>query len=203
MKKYFSIIILAGAVACSSGNSTETSDNTVPSSSTAVDANGEKNKEIVARFMEAELKGDTTAMSALMADNYIQFGLGVKDSADKAKTLNGIQHHWEVYKYGGKRYQPIETIAVSTTENGGRGRGKGEWVFQWGDLSTDYPSTPDYGNKAVTAVFAYHAAYRVNNGKVETRTIYFNHEDIMRQLGYKMISVAEQEKHAAAKLNLK
>lgn len=202
MKKYFSIIMLAAAVACSNGNTAETTDTTI-SAPASDNSNGEQNKEIVARFMDAELKGDTAGMAALMTDNYIQFGLGVKDSADKAKTLNGVQHHWEVYKYGGKRYQPIETIAVTTNENGGRGRGQGEWVFQWGDLSTDYPSTPDYGNKAVTAVFAYHAAYRVNNGKIETRTIYFNHEDIMRQLGYKMISVAEQEKHAAAGLNLK
>lgn len=171
--------------------------------SLTADNSGGAAKEVVVKFMEAELRGDTTSMSALMTEDYIQFGLGVKDSANKQKTLNGIQHHWEVYKYGGKRYTPIETISVTTNEDGGRGRGKGEWVFQWGDLSTDYPSTPDYGNKATTAVFAYHAAYRVKNGKVDTRTIYFNHEDIMRQLGYKMISVAEQEKHAAAGLILK
>jgi hypothetical protein len=64
-------------------------------------------------------------------------------------------------------------------------------------LATDYPPTPDYGNKAATATFAYHAAYRITNGKIDTRTIYFNHEDIMRQLGYKMISVAEQQKPGA------
>lgn len=199
MKKYLSIILIAASVACSTGNTAEA----VNEATAPADNSGEQNKEIVAKFMDAELKGDTTAMSALMTDDYIQFGLGVNDSSNKQETLNGIQHHWEVYKYGGKRYKAIETIAVATTEDGGRGRKKGDWVFQWGDLSTDYPSTPDYGNKATTVVFAYHAAYHVRDGKIDTRTIYFNHEDIMRQLGYKMISVAEQKKHAAAGLNLK
>jgi hypothetical protein len=150
--------------------------------------------------MSAELKGDTAGMSALMANNYIGFGLGVKDSVDKAKTLKGVQEHWEVYKYGGKRYTSLQTLTQTTTTDGGRGRGKGDWVFEWGDLSTDYPSTPDYGNKAITATFAYHAAFRVENGKIVTRTQYFNHEDIMKQLGYKMISVAEQAKVQTAGL---
>lgn len=204
MKKYLGIILIAGSVACSNGNNAETATETSTTEAAPSSANsGNQDKEVVEKFMQAELKGDTTGMSALMTDDYIQFGLGVKDSSNKEKTLYGVQHHWEVYKYGGKRYTPIETIAVTTTADGGRGRKSGNWVFQWGDLATDYPSSPDYGNKAITATFAYHAAYHVRDGKIDTRTIYFNHEDIMRQLGYKMISVAEQEKHAAADLKLK
>lgn len=199
MKHYLFIILIGGAVACTNGNSAD------PSAEKTATANnsGEQNKSIVTKFMDAELRGDTAAMSALMTDNYIQYGLGVNDNADKAKTLAGVQHHWEVYKYGGKRYKPIETLAVTTNQDGGRGRGKGDWVLLWGDLATDYPSTPDYGNKAITATFAYHAAYRVTNGKIDTRTIYFNHEDIMRQLGYKMVSVAEQQKPGAKSLTFK
>jgi ketosteroid isomerase-like protein len=199
MKQYLSIILLAGAVACTNANSNEGASG----NNASADNNAEQNKAIVTKFMDAELRGDTTAMSALMTDDYIQYGLGVNDNANKAKTLNGVQHHWEVYKYGGKRYKSIETAAMTTTQDGGRGRGKGDWVYLWGDLATDYPSTPDYGNKATTATFAYHAVYRVKNGKIDTRTIYFNHEDIMRQLGYKMISVAEQQKHASSGLVLK
>lgn len=199
MKKFLGLIFLAAAIGC---NDAKTNDSGNGKSSDT-DAAGEQSKAIVTKFMEAELKGDTTGMSALLSDDYIQYGLGVKDSADKAKTLNGVQHHWEVYKYGGKRYKAIQTIATTTTDDGGRGRGKGDWVFQWGDLSTDYPSTTDYGNKAITATFAYHAVYRVKDGKINTRTIYFNHEDIMRQLGYKMLSVAEQQKPGAAGLTYK
>lgn len=192
MKKVFFIIAIAAVIGCNNASSVS-----------GQSATGEQSKAVAAEFMEAELRGDTTAMSALMSADYIQYGLGVKDSADKAKTLHGIQHHWEVYKYGGKRYKRIQAIAVTTTEDGGRGRGKGDWVYEWGDLSTDYPSTPDYGNKAITATFAYHSVLRIKDGKVNTRTIYFNHEDIMRQLGYKMVSVAEQQKPGAAGLTYK
>jgi hypothetical protein len=199
MKQYLAIAAISFAIACTSSNAKDAGTD----APAITDNNAEQNKAVVTKFMDAELKGDTTAMSALMTDDYIQYGLGVNDNADKKKTLNGVQHHWEVYKYGGKRYKSIETIAVTTAQDGGRGRGKGDWVLLWGDLATDYPSTADYGNKAITATFAYHAAYRVKNGKIDTRTIYFNHEDIMRQLGYKMISVDEQQKHASANLKLK
>lgn len=196
MKSFLFLILTAGSVACTNTKADTSTEN-------ATADNGEQTKAIVTKFMDAELRGDTAGMSALMTNDYIQYGLGVNDNADKAKTLNGVQHHWEVYKYGGKRYKPIETIAVTTTKDGGRGRSKGDWVMLWGDLATDYPAMPDYGNKATTATFAYHAAYRVTNGKIDTRTIYFNHEDIMRQLGYKMLSVAEQQKHVNAGLVLK
>ena len=197
MKKYvFISFLLTGAIACTNVNTADT----MAEQNDASDKLHERNKAIVQRFMDAELRGDTTAMSALMTDDYVQYGLGVNDNAGKKKTLAGVQHHWEVYKYGGKRYTDIESIGVTTTRDGGRGRAKGNWVFLWGDMATDYPSTPEYGNKATTATFAYHAAYRVTNGKIDTRTVYFNHEDIMRQLGYKMISVAEQQKPAASEL---
>ncbi len=199
MKNFLIIILAATTVACNNGQSAD------PAKENAASADniGEQTKAVVTKFMDAELRGDTAGMSALMADNYIQYGLGVNDNADKAKTLNGVQHHWEAYKYGGKRYKSIETIAVTTTNDGGRGRGKGDWVFLWGDLSTDYPAMPDYGNKATTATFTYHAAYRVTNGKIDTRSIYFNHEDIMKQLGYKYLSVAEQKKVANVELSYK
>jgi len=198
MRKYLFLVLIAGVVVYGSVYTASSPERTL-----AADAGSSSNKAVVAKFMDAELRGDTAAMSALMSDDYVQYGLGVHDSADKAKTLEGVRHHWEVYKYGGKRYHAIETIAISTAQDGGRGRGKGDWVFVWGDMETDYPSTPEYGDKATTAEFAYHAAFRVKNGRIDTRTVYFNHEDIMRQLGYKMISVAEQQKHEKAGLVLK
>ncbi|MBY0479592.1 MAG: hypothetical protein K2Q24_18225 [Chitinophagaceae bacterium] len=94
MKKYLCIILLAGAVACTNSKSADPSTE----NAATTDNSSEQNKAIVTKFMDAELKGDTAGMSALMADNYTQYGLGVKDNADKAKTLNGVQHHWEVYK---------------------------------------------------------------------------------------------------------
>jgi ketosteroid isomerase-like protein len=161
------------------------------------EATGDANKAIVAKFLEAELKGDTAGMSALLTDDYIGYGLGVKDSANKARTLKGVQDHWETYQYGGKRYARIQALAATTTTGGGRGRPAGDWVMEWGDISTEYPSRPEYGNKAITATFAYHAAFQIRDGKIATRTQYFNHEDIMKQLGYKLLSVDQQQRPAA------
>ncbi|MBL7767513.1 MAG: nuclear transport factor 2 family protein [Flavipsychrobacter sp.] len=166
-------------------------------------ATAKKNLDIVNRYLDAFHKGDVTTMDNLLAQDFMQYGLGIKDSTNKSVTLEGVRKHWEVYKYGGKRYNRIHSVALTTTQDAGRGRGKGDWVYEWGDVETDYPASPDYGGKAITAKFAYHAVFRVKNGKINSCTIYFNHEDIMRQLGYKMISVAEQQKPEAANLKIK
>lgn len=174
----------------------------VPTAQAAAGATGDTNKDLVNRYLQAEHRGDIAAMGALMTDDFTQYGLGVQSKATKAQTLENIRHHWEVYKYGGKRYSRIAAVADSTSADGGRGRPKGDWVYEWGDLAIDYPATPDYGD-AKTATFQFHAVYGIREGKIHTSTIYFNHEDIERQLGFKYISPAEQPKALAAGLTLR
>ena len=112
MKCQAYMLVLAAAVACNNGKAAEA----VPADTSAV-SNGEQSKAVVSRFMDAEFRGDTAGMSALLADDYLGYGLGVKDSADKSNTLKGVQEHWDVYKYGGKRYARIQAIALATAED--------------------------------------------------------------------------------------
>jgi hypothetical protein len=189
-------ILLVGATACNSASSAERAAG-------AADDLGKRNREVVTAFMNAELKGDVATLSKLMSDDYVEYGLGVNNKATKEQSLKSIKDHWDIYKYGGKRFTAIETSTMTTTTDGGRGRPKGDWVLVWGDLAIDYPAAPDYLNKATTATVPHHTASRVENGKVTTRSLYFNHEGIMRQLGYLMISPAEQQKHKDTKLTLK
>lgn len=203
MKQLFSIVLIAGFLSCNQATSKEP-DTQTATGQTTTDQPGEKNKAIVDKYLQAYLKGDSKSMSELLTDDYKGYGLGVNDLSTKAKTLESVDHHWKAYKYGGKRFQTNEIVAMTTTKDGGRARPAGDWVFIWGDMETDYPATPDYGDKAVTAKFTFHAAYRVNKeGKIDMSNTYFNHEDIMKQLGYKYLSVAEQKKVATVQLDYK
>lgn len=168
----------------------------------SADATGDRNKELVHRYLQAEHRGDTAAMAELMTDDFTQYGLGVNSVSTKTQTLESIRHHWEEYKYGGKHYSRIEAVADVTTLAGGRGRPAGEWVYEWGDLAIDYPASPDYG-AAKTATFQFHGVYGIRDGKIHAATIYFNHEDIERQLGFLYVSPAEQPRAKAAGLTLK
>jgi ketosteroid isomerase-like protein len=190
MKRALLIGLVAATSACN-----------VAATAPTADTVGERNKVLVNTYLDAVHRGDTSAMGTMLADDFVGYGLGVKDRADKQKTLDGVKRHWDEYKYGGKRYSRIEAIALTTEVDAGRGRGKGDWVLEWGDLAIDYPASKDYG-EARTATFAFHAAFRVANGKIDTITTYFNHEDLMRQLGFKYLSPAEQAKKAAAGLVL-
>lgn len=174
----------------------------MPVAQAAVDSAGDRNKELVHRYLQAEHRGDVAAMGELMTEGFKQYGLGVNSVSTKAQTLDSIRHHWEEYKYGGKRYSRIEAVADITTAAGGRGRPAGEWVYEWGDLAIDYPASPDYG-AARTATFQFHGVYGIRDGMIHTSTIYFNHEDIERQLGFLYVSPAEQPKAKAAGLTLK
>ncbi len=158
----------------------------------------EKNKELVARYLQAEHRGDVVAMDAMLAPDAVSYW-GADGAASKERMLKSVKDHWDVYKYGGKHYDRTRAIAVTVPEDGKRGRTKGDWVYEWGNLSIEYPASPDYG-PAKTATFAIHSAYLVENGKIKRIDTYFNHEDIMRQLGYKMLSPTEQAKPGAKSL---
>lgn len=190
---------LVAGLSAACGGSTPTA---MPVAEASADATGDRNKELVHRYLQAEHRGDIAAMGELMTDDFTQYGLGVKSVATKAQALESIRHHWEEYKYGGKRYSRIQAVADVTTAAGGRGRPAGEWVYEWGDLAIDYPASPDYG-AAKTATFQFHGVYGIRDGKIHTSTIYFNHEDIERQLGFLYVSPAEQPKAKAAGLTLK
>ena len=192
-------ILTLGAASAGCGGSTTPA---IPAVQAAADTTADANKDLVNRYLQAEHHGDIAAMGALMTDDFKQYGLGVNSVSTKAETLESIREHWAVYKYGGKRYSRITAVAHSTSADGGRGRPKGDWVYEWGDLAIDYPASPDYG-AAKTATFQFHAVYGVRDGKIHTSTIYFNHEDIERQLGFKYVSPAEQPKALAAGLTLK
>ncbi|WP_313036068.1 nuclear transport factor 2 family protein [Stenotrophomonas acidaminiphila] len=202
------IVFIACLVACLSacGGTASLENpiaNAVAAPSAAADTLGAENKAVVDRYLQAYLRGDADAMAPLLADDYVGYGLGLSDLSDKEKTLESVRKHWEVYKYQGKRYQRVQAMAVTTTQRGGRGRPVGDWVFEWGDMYTDYPADEERGGPATTVGFAYHAVFLVEHGKIKSSTIYFNHEDIMRQLGYKMIAPREQRKPQAAGLTIK
>ena len=199
MTRLLGITLIALTIGCSNAPA---SGSVAAASAPAGDATGERNKAIVNTYLEAMNRGDTTAMAALMTDDFKGYGLGVKDLSAKQQTLKSIDDHWKEYKYGGKRYSRIDAIATTTAVDGGRGRPKGDWVFEWGDLAIDYPATDDYG-AAKTATFQYHAAFRVVDGRIDTVTQYFNHEDIERQLGYLYVSPKDQPKVRAAGLEMK
>lgn len=191
MRKLLLFGCAAFLFACSNTDSADSAGG--QSADTRTD-NGEVNKEIVSKYLDAVHKGDTAGMSKYLADDFMAYGLGVKDTAGRFRTLDGVQKHWDVYKYGGKRYKRLEAVAVTTNADGGRGRQKGDWVYEWGDIETDYPDNPETGEKATTAEFTFHAAFRVENGKITSISTYLNHEDVMRQLGYKYLSPLDQEK---------
>lgn len=167
----------------------------VSSTATAHGSTADKNKELVARYLQAEHTGDVAAMDAMLTDDAVSYW-GADGASSKERMLKSVKDHWDVYKYGGKHYDRTRAIAVTVPDDGKRGRTKGDWVFEWGNLAIDYPASPDYG-PAKTATFAIHSAYLIENGKIKRIDTYFNHEDIMRQLGYKMLSPTEQAKPVA------
>ncbi|MBL7767512.1 MAG: nuclear transport factor 2 family protein [Flavipsychrobacter sp.] len=192
MKWIYIVFLGIGIWSCNSSNTN--AEEMVQPSSVVSSSNGEQNKAIVDSFLAAGRRGDVNEMSKYLTDDFVQYGLGVNDSATKSEVLESTRKHFEVYNYQGQRYKRIQSLAVTTHENGTKGREKGDWVFEWGEESIDYPASADIGGKPITATFAFHAVFQIKQGKIFRSTIYFNHEDISRQLGFKMISVPEQEK---------
>ena len=154
------LIIVIGLVSCNKSKDSQ-------------DAMGEKNKAIAEKFQQAQKIGDLTTMSGLLADDFMDFGPVLGDSATKTQFLaNEKQMFEETFNTFG--YERIAMVAFD------------DWVFDWGVLTANFKS-------GSTAKIKYHYVLRLKDGKINLTSSFFDEADYMRQIGYKFLSPEEQK----------
>lgn len=136
----------------------------------SADATGDRNKTIVAAYLDALNRGDTAGMAALMADDFVDYTSSVGGPATKQQTLDSVSQQVAANTYGPRRYTRTAAIAHTVTSDA-EGLARGDWVFELGNLTTE-PSrgSPNVGRPPTDATF--HVAFRVTNGKIDTMTHY-------------------------------
>ncbi len=162
-------IVLAGMIAC----------NQAPQ---ANNAQGDKNKAMVAQYIQAAITGDNATMGGYLADNYKGYGPSIKDSTDKAGSIANWKKSWDSV-YSAITYTRHEAQAITIKD----GLNKGEWVLEWGDVGATYK------NGSPSVKFSFHGAYRVENDKIVFSVAFYNVADILSQQGFTFVPPAKKD----------
>ncbi len=152
----------------------------------AADSLGAKNKELVKKYLDAVLTGNTTAMAEYLADGYMGHGPAMKDSVNKQQNLDNWKKNWEE-QFNSIKYDEVVSLTPSIKPET-KSRAVGDWVLTWGIISVEYK------NGMPPVKFNLHATYRIANGKIERSYVYYNVADILTQQGFTFVPPKKETK---------
>ncbi len=160
-------ILLAIVVAC-------TKPEPPPPPAPVVDTVGENNKALISQYIDAIVKGDTSAIGNFLADSYKGYGPGLTDSTDRAKEITEWGSNWK-NDFASIDFNRAGMIAFTVPAEG---KFPGDWVSDWGLITVTYKN----GLKPFS--FWWNGVYRVKDGKIEVSRIFWNVNDFFIQQGY-------------------
>ena len=186
--KQFILFVLVNAclLSCSSSaDKTQTSDKVTAADTThesektpPANKQSEKNLTLVNKFLMAVESLDTSAMSALLADNYKGYGPSIGDSLPKSEILENWKYNFDHY-YASIKYNRYQNIASNISEN--NNAEPGEWVSNWAYCSIKYKD-----GRGPIYIWV-NSVYKIENGKILKSRVFYNEADWLRQLGYRFI----------------
>lgn len=147
---------------------------TPPPPAPVVDTVGETNKALITQYVDAIVKGDTSAIGNFLADSYKGYGPGLTDSTDRAKEIKDWGNSWK-NDFSSIDFNRAGMIAFNVPADG---KFPGDWVSDWGLITVNYKN----GLKPFS--FWWNGVYRVKDGKIEVSRAFWNENDYFKQQGF-------------------
>jgi ketosteroid isomerase-like protein len=166
MKK---LLLLFGIIVFVAGCKT-TSDST----DKQLDKTAKKNMEIVKEFFKAVEDEDIGKLEELFADDFHEIGPGHKEEYNREQSIESFKKFFEMndsIRFG---------IAAISTEHKAEGELSGDWVMTWNWFEMNHVDQ----DKDVKLM--YHAAFRIEEGKIALLANYLDRWDFYKQLGYEL-----------------
>ncbi len=138
--------------------------------------NAEADLKVVSDYIKQTAAGDIAKAKSLLADTYMEYGPGSKDSADVAKVVSDWENSYKVTSNRSIGFVQ-QTFRVTS------GPQKGDWVSVWGTYA--------FTQNGKSVSFPLQITALVANGKIQRTIVYFNELDIITQLGYTITPPAQ------------
>src|SRR5690242_7129520 len=84
------------------------------------------NEEVVKKYIDAIVTGDTSAIDGLLSDNFMDYGPGMSDSVDRAASIAGYKKNWRE-SWKAVKYDRYTMLSVTLKD----GKVPGDWVLDW------------------------------------------------------------------------
>lgn len=141
-----------------------------------------ENIDLVKNYIKSVEDLDFNSMGTFLDENYLGLGPSYGDSINKAEAVenwkSNVENLYEKITYTRSRFS---SATIPDGEN------KGEWVTNWAELNIEYKN-----GKGSVIIWA-NTNYLIQDGKILKSLTLYNEADAMRQLGYKMVPVANEE----------
>jgi ketosteroid isomerase-like protein len=138
---------------------------------------GQKNVELIDRYIQAVEDLDYASMETLLADDYVGLGPSYGDSIGKPAAIQNLKYNTENL-YQDIDYERSRNMPVSIPD----GPDQGEWVSNWAELTIVYKD----GQEKVK-IWA-NTIYKIHEGKIVKSITFYNEADVLEQLGYVFIN---------------
>lgn len=137
--------------------------------------NAQEKIDVVHQYIDAVIKQDMEAMDNLLSADYISTGPALKTEVSKAQSIADWKRGWEE-RIVSMKYKRMYSGLINIE----KGKSAGEWVTDWGEVTTLYKD-------GKTVKFWFNGLYKVVEGKIIEARVVYDNMDILTQLGYKFL----------------
>lgn len=149
------------------------------SSENDIPTDAQEKLDVVDQYIRTIEKKDINRMKELLAEDFISYGPGFKTEVPKSQNITDWEKGWEE-RIVSMRYKRAYNGLINIE----KGKLSGEWVTEWGQVTTLYKD-------GKTAKFWFNGLYKVAEGKIIESRVVFDNMDILNQLGYKFMPPAD------------
>ena len=136
---------------------------------------GQEKIDVVHQYIDAVIKQDVEAMDNLLSEDYISTGPALKTEVSKAQSIEDWKRGWDE-RIVSMKYKRLHSGLINIE----KGKSAGEWVTDWGEVTTLYKD-------GKTVKFWFNGLYKVTEGKILEARVVYDNMDILTQLGYKFM----------------
>lgn len=140
-----------------------------------ISGDGQDKIDVVHQYIDAVIKQDVEAMNNLLSEDYISTGPALKTEVSKAQSIADWERGWEE-RIVSMKYKRLHSGLINVE----KGKSAGEWVTDWGEVTTLYKD-------GKTVKFWFNGLYKVSEGKITEARVVYDNMDILTQLGYKFL----------------
>jgi len=145
------------------------------SSNFTIDGDDQEKIELVHQYIDGIIKQDVEAMKNLLSDDFKSYGPALNTEVSKSQNISDWERGWEE-RIVSMKYKRMHSGLLNVD----KGKSAGEWVADWGEVTTLYKD-------GKTVKFWFNGLYKVADGMITEARVVYDNMDILTQLGYKFM----------------
>ena len=127
------------------------------SSNSTIDGDDQEKIELVHQYIDDIIKQDVESMKNLLSDDFKSYGPALNTEVSKSQNISDWERGWEE-RIVSMKYKRMYSGLINID----KGKSAGEWVADWGEVTTLYKD-------GKTVKFWFNGLYKIADGKISLK----------------------------------